>query len=173
VKFDTLIIDIDGTIADNSHRQHVQNEIDQYLRGPKFSAKDADKILRELWNEFYRLAKDDVPVLGSLSGVKKLLGSDDKNLKCPALIYCTGREDSFRADTTSWLADQGFPLNVLLMRPTGDTRPSTVVKEHLLSYLPKTNQVLAVDDEDRILSLFHTLGFATLKAPFCWERISK
>jgi hypothetical protein len=180
VIFDKLVVDIDGTIANNAHRAHLQKEIDQFLRGSSADHPDASKRLRELWNKFYELTVNDIPVPGALLGVKKLLDHPDEfeeGMEYTDLIYCTGREDLSRKATISWLKRHGFPTDTnddwLLMRPTDDTRPTSVVKEHLLSCIPRGCSVLAIDDEDRTLLNFHTLGYATLKAPYCWDRLGK
>ena len=106
-----IIVDIDGTIADISHRL-------PYL------LKD-----KPLWDEFYLACPNDKPIWGVIELVK-LLFQNGKNL-----IFVTGRDELIREQTTAWIKEYvGIAVNEtsLLMRKRKDNRPDEVVKKELL-----------------------------------------
>jgi predicted kinase len=78
------------------------------------------------------------------------------------LLFTSGREERYRPETTRWLASHGFANgpNFLFMRPTGDNRPDAVVKREIYEreILGKYNVLFALDDRNRIVELWRSLG---------------
>ena len=126
------LVDIDGTMADITHRLHyVQQE-----------PKD--------WDGFFRAIPDDTPRAEVVAMVMrlKLLGHQ--------IIFVSGRPDTYRAHTELWLSHVFPHYTTLLMRRGGDHRPDTVVKEAILkTYFPDTSLIKTViDDRRRILDMW-------------------
>jgi hypothetical protein len=115
----TVIVDIDGTIA-----KHVNRDVYDY-----------DKVL------------NDVPRPNVIRWIKDCISDDI------TITYLTGRDDSCWDDTVRWLSDNvnhHFSPNSknLIMRHTGDTRPSPITKRELYEQYvePHYDVVFAIDD---------------------------
>jgi len=131
-----LICDIDGTIADITHRLH-------FIQQPK---KD--------WPGFFKACGDDAPIPLMISMVQLIEN-------CGWVIYyVTGRREQERVPTSLWLARMGLPQGDLLMRANGDYRPDTAVKSDLydimLSYDVAADLVL--EDRDRVVRMWRDRG---------------
>jgi len=100
------IIDIDGVIADCTHRLH-------YLAT---DPKD--------WDAFFDAMVNDTPIPNMRDFVRAIAGSY-------RIVYLTGRPTSHFKQTVAWLSDYGFPYGELIMRETGDHRPDYEVKKEL------------------------------------------
>lgn len=85
-----FITDIDGTIADPTHRT---GGVDENL---------ADKPL-EWWENFYNGIENDPPIEGA---ARALRGVSCANIE---VIYITGRHNMARQRTLKWLNKHGFP----------------------------------------------------------------
>lgn len=107
------LVDIDGTLADLSHRLHfIQKEPADW--DGFFADCEADKPIREVietTNVFER------------SGYTVLLVS--------------GRSDAIRDKTVSWLKKNGVLFTQLYMRKAGDHRQDNIVKKELLEQIVK------------------------------------
>jgi hypothetical protein len=148
--FELLIVDLDGTIADNSHRVHLIKE---------FNPPSIEGLP---WDKFYNLCDKDVPLGRSQQGLQIL------KRHVPAIVYATGRPEMVREKSEKWLSRHNYPIGKLLMRKDDDHRSSNVVKRDMLvQYFG--GRVLAVEDETKNIAVFHSLGFAVLRAPECWD----
>jgi len=197
--YDSVIVDIDGTLtigerlARNEHYgQHSDCPACQTnlcLRGCGRNLGPYEECSCDLeptdayvtqsrirWDEFYKAASADKPQTKALDFVTTL----HENIR--NFYYLTGRPSAqgsvnVRQLTVDWLIQHGFPFvgeDRLLMRPVDSYGKSSEVKrEILVPLLPQLGKhVLAIDDEDNNLKMFHELGFTTMKSPYCWERIS-
>jgi predicted kinase len=81
------------------------------------------------------------------------------------LIVMTGREAKHRRMTEKQLAQHGFPYSQLFTRATDDHREDSVVKKELfmLHIDGKYNIDFAVDDRDRVVDMWHSLGITTFQ----------
>jgi len=149
------IIDIDGTLADNTHRSHF-----------------LEKELKD-WEGFLcpnRVAKDTV-IPGAKRGLEQLrqLNTD--------LIFLTGRNEMLRDTTSVWLS-QNFDIVVpeewLLMRPVGNLlKPSEYKCAHiqnLVQTLQCDRGFLFIDDDPYMWPIYAQYGLV-LKAPDCWTTL--
>lgn len=131
-----VIVDIDGTMADITHRLHYVKQ----------EPKD--------WGGFFRAMSDDSPRTEIVEMVRalKLLGHQ--------IIFVSGRPDTYRAQTEAWLS-QVFPhYTTLFMRRGDDHRPDAVVKEEILkTYFFDTSTIHTVfDDRPRLVSMWRSHG---------------
>lgn len=139
---ETVIIDIDGTLADNSHRQH-------YLTGPK---KD--------WDSFYAGCARDVPI----GAIVRLAQALDGAGFC--IVICSGRRESCRDDTIEWLERNDIYWSKLLLRPDGDHRPDEVIKREMLNKLRSAGHKIAfaIDDRRKVVDMWRAEGLVCLQA---------
>lgn len=82
------------------------------------------------------------------------------------IIYLTGRNESAREATENWLARQGlFGWDELFMRATDDWSPAHEYKLRVMqeSILPLYSVIFALDDDDRVVSAFRSIGIT------CWH----
>jgi hypothetical protein len=130
----TVIVDIDGTLADISHRRH-------HLEGK-----------RKRWGKFFREMDRDLPIPEVAAKVRKL--SQDH-----IIILVSGRPDEYREVTEQWLNRHDIPYQQLHMRKSGDFRPDDVVKQEILDrHLRKEDIKLVIDDRPRVIRMWRNNG---------------
>jgi phosphoglycolate phosphatase-like HAD superfamily hydrolase len=135
----TYLIDIDGTIADNKHREWVLKE----------------NRPRPNWDLFFNLAGQDKP----FPHMVKLL--HDLRSDGSVIIYVTGRPERLRVLTENWIEDHGFPLATrMFMRTDGDHRPDEIIKAEILDALLATGHkiTMAFDDRNKVVAMWRARG---------------
>jgi predicted secreted acid phosphatase len=148
-----IVVDIDGTIADNSHREG-------FIQGTQ---KD--------WDSFYRpeLMKEDKLIIGAREGLVKL--THNRNHK---VIFLTGRPERTRAVTADWLETYIWPVfeGELFMRGDKDRRKAHDYKRDQVVKLYAQNKIyhnfLFIDDDPQTYEMFWEYG-VVLQAPECWS----
>ena len=129
-----VLCDIDGTVANNDHRQNLLKEFND-------------------WDKFFSLLKDDEPIQVIIEMVKQKVESNNH------LIFLTGRPEKYREITEDWLSryfDDGF---CLLMRKDGDLRNKIIVKEEIFNENFKKKQIKACFENDpELIQLWQKLG---------------
>ena len=134
------VFDIDGVLADVSHRVHF---LDQ---------EPAD------WSSFFAHAASD----GTHAEGLQLLW--EAATECD-IAYLTGRPEWCRHDTQAWLRGQGLPEATLVMRRNGDHRPARLVKPTLLRALAQGRVVaVVVDDDLAVCDAYEKAGWTVLRA---------
>lgn len=135
-----VVFDLDGTIADCSHRLH-------YIKGGN---RD--------WDSFYGSVKYDTPILD----MKKVYNS---LFVLNQIIICTGRSEVCKRDTQDWLTEHGFHYNALYMRKEGDHRPDYKVKYDLLQQMRKDkyNPYLVFEDRTQVVQMWREAGIRCLQ----------
>lgn len=138
-----FIFDIDGTIADCSHRlEHIQKD-------------NPD------WDTFYSLCVNDKPI----DDVFHLLRAIALNFE---IIFITGRSEKWRNHTESWINRYMFLPNVfmpmrtwsLYMRADGDHRPDYEIKKEIYERHIKDNYIVlgVFEDRDQVVKMWRELG---------------
>ena len=130
-----IICDIDGTLADTSHRKHHLEK----------KPKDWDS-----WNSMMEYDQPIYPVIQTV----RLMSLYN------TVILCTGRQEKHRYETIVWLARHNVKWHLLHMRKTGDYRDDTVVKEEMLdSILSQNYQVsVVIDDRQKVVNMWRRRG---------------
>jgi predicted kinase len=136
-KDEIIICDIDGTIADGSHREH-------HLQGEK---KD--------WASYYSLLPDDKPI----DLICRWIAEERKDR---TVVLVSGRPDTYQTQTADWLAKHGVQYDYLLMRSGGDKRPDTMVKADILKLLPKDKIVCVIDDRPSVVRMWRENGLRVI-----------
>lgn len=130
------IFDIDGTLADLTHRlPHIQKQ-----------PKD--------WDTFFACVGDDAPI----PHIIKL--AIDVALAGAKVVYVSGRSDQCRNETEYWLRCNALPDGPVFMRKAGDHRPDHQVKVELLAQLRSDgfDPVMAFDDRNSVVKMWRELG---------------
>ena len=142
-----IIFDLEGTLTDNSHRQH--------LVPPKatWGSNNVD------WEKFHSLFLTDtlkLPVAMMYTWLRKAF---------PILIF-TGKPESGREDVEEWiyLYHLGKP-KLLFMRKDDDHRPSEHVKYDMLKRARNLDldPMLAIDDHPECCRMFEANAILTLQ----------
>ena len=143
------IFDLDGTLADASHRLHfIQRE-----------QKD--------WRSFFAACVDDAPIKQNIETFQRL-----KDGGAEVWIW-TGRSDEVRKETVAWLKKEGcwvgetwlsrwvLEPESLMMRKAGDHQPDDALKFGWLADLepPERRRLTAVfEDRDRVVKMWRNFG---------------
>ena len=129
-----VICDIDGTVANNDHRQHL-------LKGFK------------TWDLFFNALDKDTPILEVIEYVLKLYSNGKK------IVFITGRPERFRKPTLRWLSRYfDFELNVF-MRENNDIRHKKLVKKDIFTNNFNSEQIyIAIENDLELIDLWKSLG---------------
>jgi hypothetical protein len=134
-----IICDIDGTVADCSHRLHwIQSK-------PKN------------WKAFFQGMEFDTPIVDTITVIQSLYGSYNN------IIFCTGRPNNYREITRAWLSEHvgdWTDKSPLYMRNTGDNRPDYEAKAlmHATMILDGYNPRVAFEDRDQVVEMWRNSG---------------
>lgn len=126
------VFDLDGTLADCSHRLH---HLDAKDWRSFFAACGEDKLIEHVRLIFWRLAGDGNRV-----------------------EIWSGRSDECRAETEAWLERHDLYPDALLMRTAGDKRPDDMVKAEFLNGGGWPDVIF--DDRKRVVDMWRSKGIA-------------
>jgi uncharacterized HAD superfamily protein len=133
-----VIVDIDGTLADVTHRLH-------HVRGP-----------RKKWKKFFALMSEDKPIREVIARVQEMA-------KDHRIYVVSGRPDDYRDVTVEWLKLHDVPYEALYMRKAGDYRTDDVVKQEILDrHFDKQNIELVIEDRPRVIRMWESNGLKVL-----------
>lgn len=138
----TIICDLDGTLADCTHRRHyVETK-------PKN------------WDAFYAGVKDDQVNLPVAHLLETYLTHRDVLINRTRLIFCTGRPRRCGADTVKWLMKVGIhTYHALYMRADGDFRADYIVKQEMLDkHIDKDRVLFVLDDRQQVVDMWRRNG---------------
>jgi len=129
-------IDIDGVLADPSHRVH-------YL---EHTPKD--------WRAFFRTCNLDTVLPEGLARVNELVSAG------VAIAYVSGRPHYVQGKTVTWLQEHGFPEAPMFLRPARDFRPAPALKREVYTRLVKEFDIhVIVDDDTLVVQSLRQAGF--------------
>lgn len=83
-----------------------------------------------------------------------------------AVIFCSGRTESCRAQTEKWLTGHfGWPWAALWMRRVGDQRKDAVIKREIYDrhINGKYDVTCVLDDRNQVVSMWRDLGLTVLQ----------
>ena len=137
--------DLDGTLADCTHRLH------HIIREP---GDDRPKD----WRALFAAVADDTPILPMVEIVSALLSREHW------VIIITGRPDECRSATREWLTRYFGPRHrlPLYMRRAGDRRNDDIVKPELFREAERDGYriVQAFEDRARVVDALRAAGYA-------------
>jgi nicotinamidase-related amidase len=138
----SVIFDIDGTLADCTHRlHHIQTK-----------PKD--------WDGFFAAMSGDTLI----KPVAELLDAFVHQYR-HTIVLCSGRPETYREPTEKWLAMCGIKWSRLYMRQAGDRRDDSIVKKELLDQIRADGwkPFLAIDDRQRVVDMWRANGLVCLQ----------
>lgn len=137
-KPDVILSDIDGTAAIMNNR----------------SPYEWDKVQNDLYNNELFLF------------LHSFYENSRYDYNNPKIIFMSGRDESCREQTINWINNWMTPTHYfeyeLYMRPAGDTRKDTIIKQELFfNHIDGNYKVISVfDDRPTVLrNVWHELGF--------------
>ncbi len=132
-----VLFDLDGTIADNRHRQHFVTQV------PKN------------WDAFFDAQHLDTPNKSVVALYNALRASEHFQL-----IVVTARPERYRNVSEQWFASNDICLDRLIMRVDGDRRSDELVKKEILETLrlEGLNPILAIDDRGSVVQMWRDEG---------------
>ncbi len=138
----TVLFDIDGTLADIEHRR-------KYL--------DQE---RPDWAKFNAEIGNDMPN-HAIVGLYNILWQSDVY----ELIIVTGRNEAFRKVTETWFAWNEIIFNRIIMRADHDYRADHIIKEEILDMLLGEGKQIAftVDDRQQVVDMWRRRGITCLQ----------
>lgn len=148
-----IIVDIDGTIANGEHREHLLKE------KPK------------RWKEWAKSMELDTTHDDIIYLIHLLYEAGNR------IIMCTGRNEMDRDRTVAWLEKQGiyqgytqaqdhkFAYEKLYMRDDHDHRQDSIVKIDKIEDMKADgfNPVMAIDDRNRVVAAWREAGIRCLQ----------
>jgi uncharacterized HAD superfamily protein len=136
-----FVFDIDGTLADVTHRRHWVSS-----KPKNWAAWDAG-IPRDTVHE-------DIAWM--------LRNFHEQGHK---IILCSGRDSKHRDITVKWMANNSIPYHALYMRAEKDNRKDSIVKLELLFRIREEHgePFLWVDDRDQVVEAVRAEGVRVLQ----------
>lgn len=136
---DTVIFDIDGTLADCDHRLGL------------IASKPKN------YKAFYGAVIHDAPITPMINVAKSIVAAG-----LFRTIFCSGRPEKTRAHTELWLKahiDPGLDVK-LFMRKDNDFRKDFIIKAELLNEIRELgyNPVLVFDDRPSVCKMWADSG---------------
>ena len=135
-----VIVDLDGTIADASHRQH-------FVSGPG----------KKFWKRFFQAQVNDPPIQPVLNQVRELSREHE-------IVIVTARPAMCRQGTEQWLEKHSVPYSRIYMRTDHDHRPDFVVKREIVEKTIGTERiVMAFEDRPLVCQMYRELGLKVVE----------
>jgi hypothetical protein len=137
----TIICDIDGVIADCTHRlSHIQGE-------------------KPDWDAFFAACGEDAPMMPMIRFLREL---EDRF----EILYVTGRPERSRYTTVLWMAKYDLPIRVgadLYMRKDGDHRQDYEVKAEMFDKEIARDIYAVFEDRDQVVQMWRDKGLLCLQ----------
>ena len=141
------VFDLDGTLADISHRLHHIERLDK---------KD--------WKAFNLACKDDKPIQATINLLQSLYFQREFRFDSYISIW-TCRNESVMKQTKRWLEIHNIYYDNLYMRAEFDYRPDIELKGRWLDEAIAIGETPAIifEDRDKIVDYFRSRGIACLQ----------
>lgn len=181
-----IIFDLDGTLADCSHRRHFVDPryckeckrfLDESIRYDlgwhcyypcdSVTHKDDLENFKPDWKRFYEACDEDKPIQPVIDIYKKIAESWDAT----SIRIWSGRCDSVRNKTQEWLIKSLSPISMrkwnknvwekcLKMRPAGDSTPDDIIKERWLDEALAQGKKIdfVFDDRPKVIRMWRRRG---------------
>lgn len=136
-----IIVDLDGTLCDTKHRQHL--------------------VEKKKWDEFYEALVDDRPH----DWCERLVQAMGE--KGYEIVFVSGRPEKYRTATLDWFdrVDSDFRCYPLFMRKDGDFRQDAIIKEEIYRehIEPQFDVQFCVDDRKQVVDMWRSIGLTCLQ----------
>lgn len=141
-----ILVDIDGTIADCTHRMHYVLETEKN------------------WDAFFGSVAGDKPLKQMVRLVKSLFKAGELEV-----VFVTGRPEKTRDATLQWLNIVFQPIEIeswrLFMRKDGDHSPDFILKRQILGAMRKAQLQprIAIEDRKRVVDMYRAANIICLQ----------
>lgn len=134
-----ILCDIDGTVANNDHRQH-------YLEGKKD------------WDGFFSELVNDLPIYKIIDQII------EEQSKGKEIIFLTGRPERYRYSCTLWLKEY-FDFDFkLLMRKDNDQRHKLEIKKEIFEDHFNVDEIYCVFENDyELIKMWKNFNLRTIE----------
>jgi phosphoglycolate phosphatase-like HAD superfamily hydrolase len=171
-----VLVDVDGTLADNTHRAHVVAPLPcptcdgtgevpvprEDMSTRKCQTCYGTGLRKKNWYEFYKGVSGDAPKQAIIDLVA--------TLRAKGYIVCivSGRPIRFLElevgkQTVAWLKENGVRYDHIFMRQSADKRDDTIVKKEILDKLPKDRVAYVLDDRNSVVKMWRAAGLTCLQ----------
>lgn len=142
-----VVFDLDGTLADISHRVH-------HVRGGTRN-----------YDAFFAACVDDAPNLPVIAALKAHVEAGNR------VEIWSARSETVRAETEAWLSAQWVDPRLLVnMRPAGDSTRDVELKRSWLHALhPDERPAMVYDDRQSVVDMWRAEGLACFQVIADWE----
>lgn len=145
----TVVIDLDGTLANIDHRTHLV------------------KRDKPLWDEFYAACCDDTVN----HWCKSLMAS--MSAQSYTVLIVSARRDTEKTKTLLWLQENGVIYDDLIMlRKGADHTKDTELKRAWLKSYRKENILFVVDDRQKVVDMWREEGVVCLQC-YAWPEFKR
>ena len=157
---DIILFDLDGTLADCSHRLH-------HITTPEYvvGSGPIPEGTKKNWKAFFADCYADKPIEHAIQVANALAAHG-------FLIWITsGRSDEVRAETEEWLAQHRVDYHHLIMRKAGDHTDDGLLKPSWLEdgTIDKERVLLAFDDRNRVVEACAKAAYESIRPPMDYE----
>ncbi len=143
-----VVFDVDGVLADVRHRLH------------HVETKPKD------WPAFFGAMSEDAALPEGVALAREHAAAGH------AIVYLTGRNETYRGVTEAWFAEHGLPAGRLVMRRDDDRRPARFFKPQALARIARNATVVAVvDDDTAVVEVLRRDGWPVVHAT--WMRAAQ
>ena len=149
LKMKTIVIDLDGTLANIDHRlPFIKRESPDW--DSFYSACDGDKV-----NEWCKILMENL------------------NVSDIFITIVSGRRKAEENKTKEWLMDNSVSYDSLnLLREDGDFTPDTELKKKWLHEYGHENILFVVDDRQKVVDMWRKEGVVCLQC-YQWEEYKR
>lgn len=138
----SVIVDLDGTLVDVKHIEHLVQGRKKYFE--KFQEESTHAPPRA----------DVVQLVEALFRAGFLL------------VLVSGRSENWRAPTIDWLRKAGIHYERLMMRSMGDNQSDASLKRCFMAELDETYDVcLAIDDNPQVIEVWRSFEIPVVFVP--------
>jgi predicted kinase len=138
---DIAIFDMDGTLADCSHRVHHVKNI------------ASDPNWKPNWNKFFDGVFEDAVRHNVVTRLFEHIDLDHE------IVICSGRPERTRKATEAWLKHWSIPYDRLIMRQDGDNQDDVTLKQGFLDkFMDKSKVVYIADDRPKVVRMWKANG---------------
>ena len=143
-KVPAIIVDLDGTLTDPSHRQH---HIEKHPKN---------------WDAFFDGIQGDPPNQWCVQLIRGMRSIGFR------ILFVTGRDVTHKDETLLWLNRHNYFLEMtdihLFMRAKDDKRPDNIVKSEIYtrSIEQRFNVLYALEDRKRVADMWREIGITCL-----------
>lgn len=141
MKKQAVIFDIDGTLADHTHR------LDHIKRDGTTN-----------WDDFTEDCDKDEPI-HPLINMSRILFNEGFEI-----MLCTGRAEKYSKKTIHWLRFYAVPYRKLMMRPDGNFMSDFILKKEMLDIILEDYEVFMVfEDRERVTEMYRENGIPCMQ----------